>query len=748
MEKPAASSYLRHISMYLPLFLLSLVPVSGRCGNGPDRLEPGSLTPRFYDTRWFVNAPASYLDDSVRFENGGPAFYLSGYYSSASKNGNRISPADSVLSVCGHIRIDSLAGEVDIAVRCWDGSSRKRIHHLGEFHRTMTGARPAQWQAFRIDLPLCPQMKEFDLEIKIRGTGSLWIGELRSVSVPYTAPGFTAATADKRRRNTHYRPYFGPGEDLSAQQVENLAVLGKVWGFLKYFHPTVRSGAVDWDAELFRMIPPVVNAEAGERNELLLEWCEGLGTFPLSRDASALDENDALGWIRDTAVLGRELSGVLQKTACAERSLYHGNLYQIPHILAVGDKNEKTWPRMSFSDLNLKWLAVFRVWNYVQYFYPYRNLADTPWEDALEPAIEAMTEAENGEEYGNVLNAMGVLTDDSHTYAAWRPKNIFKFFGNRNRIPNDMQYAAPFFTTKYHDGKYFVTWAFRASGSDLVPGDAIIAMDGETVDGYIGREGSLLPASNDSRRPRDLALAVSGSGTASKTYTVIRNGDTLALTPRLMPLKEFRREAYRSGIRQSTLVRYGGRELRAFDTIADSVAYLHAEDMTVEDFRKALEYGKIIVDLRNYPRNMAQLWLMSLLEEVKPIATVVYPDLLNPGIFHTASGDRTGVGRNYRPGRSIVLLVDENTQSASEYTSMVLQTSPQVVTVGSTTAGANGNVVKISLPGEYVFQIGGVGVRYPDGTQTQRCGVRIDCPVDETPDIGSDRMIARALSLL
>lgn len=38
---------------------------------------------------------------------------------------------------------------------------------------------------------------------------------------------------------------------LSNIQHENLVLLGQVWGFLKYHHPTIASGELDWDLLLF-----------------------------------------------------------------------------------------------------------------------------------------------------------------------------------------------------------------------------------------------------------------------------------------------------------------------------------------------------------------------------------------------------------------------------------------------------------------------------------------------------------------
>ena len=47
---------------------------------------------------------------------------------------------------------------------------------------------------------------------------------------------------------------------LTKAQIENLAMLGKVWGFLKYHHPRVTTGTRHWDYDLFRVLPAVLAA--------------------------------------------------------------------------------------------------------------------------------------------------------------------------------------------------------------------------------------------------------------------------------------------------------------------------------------------------------------------------------------------------------------------------------------------------------------------------------------------------------
>ncbi len=62
--------------------------------------------------------------------------------------------------------------------------------------------------------------------------------------------------------------------ELTSGQIENLVLLGNIWGFLKYHRPRVTGGEVHHDYELFRMTPAVLSAADGSaaRKELQNGW--------------------------------------------------------------------------------------------------------------------------------------------------------------------------------------------------------------------------------------------------------------------------------------------------------------------------------------------------------------------------------------------------------------------------------------------------------------------------------------------
>jgi len=96
------------------------------------------------------------------------------------------------------------------------------------------------------------------------------------------------------------------------------------------------------------------------------------------------------------------------------------------------------------------------------------------------------------------------------------------------------------------------------------------------------------------------------------------------------------------------------------------------------------------------------------------------------------------------------VLVDETSQSQAEYTAMAFRAAGATI-VGSTTAGADGNVSQLPLPFGLRTMISGIGVFYPDKRPTQRIGIVPDVVV--TPTIagiraGKDEVLDAAVQII
>jgi C-terminal processing protease CtpA/Prc len=192
-----------------------------------------------------------------------------------------------------------------------------------------------------------------------------------------------------------------------------------------------------------------------------------------------------------------------------------------------------------------------------------------------------------------------------------------------------------------------------------------------------------------------------------------------------------------------------------FRLLSPEVAYIKLSSIKAADlpadFDKAKNTKGLIVDIRNYPSEFVVFAMGGYLAtKPTPFAAFTYADLANPGAFHFGDGPLISPGPVLYGGK-VVILVDETTQSSAEYTAMALRAMPNAVVVGSTTAGADGNVSSIPLPGQLSTMISGLGVFYPDHRPTQRVGIVPDVvakPTIQGIAAGRDEVLETAVHLI
>ena len=179
-----------------------------------------------------------------------------------------------------------------------------------------------------------------------------------------------------------------------------------------------------------------------------------------------------------------------------------------------------------------------------------------------------------------------------------------------------------------------------------------------------------------------------------------------------------------------------------FRRLSNDVAYLKLSSIKIADVRRYMDAAAgtkgLVIDIRNYPSEFVVFALGQLLvDRPTPFAKFTRGDLSNPGAFHWDPQPTTLTPQAPRYSGKVVILVDEVSVSQAEYTTMAFRTAPGAKVVGSTTAGADGNVSQIPLPGGLSSMISGIGVFYPDKKPTQRIGILAD--VEAHPTIAGIR---------
>jgi C-terminal processing protease CtpA/Prc len=174
-----------------------------------------------------------------------------------------------------------------------------------------------------------------------------------------------------------------------------------------------------------------------------------------------------------------------------------------------------------------------------------------------------------------------------------------------------------------------------------------------------------------------------------------------------------------------------------FRLLSEKVAYLKLSSVQAAQVSQSIDRAQgtrgLIIDIRNYPSEFVVFTLGSLLvDRPTPFARFTSGDLDNPGAFRWTGEPLTLSPQQPHYSGKVVVLVDETSQSQAEYTAMAFRSSPRAMVVGSTTAGADGNVSQIPLPGGLSTMISGIGVFYPNKKPTQRVGILPDVEVRPT----------------
>ncbi|AKF86593.1 hypothetical protein MFUL124B02_29840 [Myxococcus fulvus 124B02] len=207
----------------------------------------------------------------------------------------------------------------------------------------------------------------------------------------------------------------------------------------------------------------------------------------------------------------------------------------------------------------------------------------------------------------------------------------------------------------------------------------------------------------------------------------------------------------------------GPPSLRAAGSLADLGApdlhYLNlaSELLTSPDaFRAALTAAQgasgLVVDMRGYP-GISHYEVADRLIPT-PFRTPVfrYPIWVGPDHFETwDSGHTRQPLTNPSYAGPIVLLVGPRTVSAAENFSIMLTGAQRVTVIGRRSAGTNGNVTRLLLPGQMAVSFTGMGILFPD--QSRFHGVGIVPHIEVAPTVqdiatGTDPELLRAIQFL
>jgi len=602
--------------------------------------------------------------------------------------------------------------------------------------KNIKGTTP--WTKYETTLTLSPEnSKKIVVGTLFTGKGKAWFDNIR-----ITIDGKDiqeAAAFQKKQVNADLDLEFDKGSKISSidtgkKNLENLKNLGLIWGYLKYYHPNIAEGKYNWDYELFRILPKISGASAKQRDQILTDWIKGLGTFQTEKftfDTKNVKIAPDLNWITNSG-FSKELSDLLLQIKDAKRPKAN---YYVDFYDGVGNpdfSNEKPYENDAYPDAGFRLLSLYKYWNIIQYYFPYKNLIKEDWKEVLPEFIPKFADAKNETDY--TLAALEIIAriHDTHANIWGSNKVLDKYFGARH-VPVKLIFAE----NKAVVSSYINDQLGKESG--LQTGDIITEINGKPVDPIVKELLKISPASNYPTQLRDIAKKLLRSNSETMNIKISRNGKTESLTVKTFEPKELNIK----------------KEQKDFFKMLDNQTgyfYMGSADgkKLSESFSQLKNTKGIVIDLRSYPSDFVVFSMGKLLKKDSS-DFVKFTQTTNqmPGLFtFTPNLGVEGSGAEHYKGK-IAILINETTQSSAEYHTMAFRTAPNSKVFGSTTAGADGNVSRILLPGNISTMISGIGIYYPDGTETQRIGIVPDVEIKPTVEgikNGKDEVLDKALA--
>ena len=666
---------------------------------------------------WFANPPGTVFSDdkiihggqwSVRIERNAQS---TGQFSVIGRSISWEFAAKSI-EMRGFLRTEDVTGFAGLWMRQDNGAEMLALENMES--QELKGTH--DWAEYKITLPVHAETRSLVFGFLMAGTGKAWADDLQILvdgkplwDTPKTARPTTILDRDHEYDNGSRIVL----SDLSSIQVQNLVTAGKVWGFLKYHHPLIIAGDRHWDYDLFRVLPAILSApDRDTANAALVKWIAGLGPVKPC-DCVKLDETNIhlhprLAWLSDNKLLGAELSASL-RSIYANRPVSTKQFYvsKAPQVGNASFDHELSYQGIKLPDAGFQILALYRFWNIIEYWFPYRDVVPEDWDKVLTDSLPHVALAKTPEAYQLAMMELIARVHDTHA-------NLWSSLAVRPptgacQLPVNVRFIEGQPVIASYAGQVGET-------SGLKRGDVITELNGMPVAKLIDQWKPYYAASNEPTRMRDIAFQMTRGDCGKTTLRIRRNNASLEVSAERVPLKDLNGVVFRHDLPGET-----------FRLLSKDVAYLKLSTVKADQVAKYIESAAgstgLIVDIRNYPSEFVVFALGSLFVDQKTdFARFTEGDLSNPGAFHWGASLSLEPQQPHYAGK-VVILVDEISQSQAEYTTMAFRSSPRAVVIGSTTAGADGNVSAIPLPGGFRSMISGISVFYPDKKPTQRVGI-------------------------
>ncbi|HJQ35605.1 MAG TPA: S41 family peptidase [Thermoanaerobaculia bacterium] len=564
-----------------------------------------------------------------------------------------------------------------------------------------------------------------------------------------------------------------PPRHLSPRGAKNLDAFTRLLGYVRFYHPSDQSAAADWNSvamagvqtmesaddtadlvqkldAFFRPLAPTLRVyPTGQRppvpdelqprpNPVVMYWGHigvglpgGPGYFfsdrytypgthvagsPLPAPYEPLEVS-----------LGDGISALLPITVFTEAGV------TVPHSTAPAPAPVKPAGFVpSGNDRVTRLAGIVLAWPVFTHFYPYFDQVQVDWSAELPKALNAAADDPNERAFVDTLRRLVAALDDGHArvaHASW-PRG----------------YQLPIVWT-WIDNKLVVTHA--GPGTTLAAGDIILTIDNRPAKQVCDEELALAPGATPQHlRSRALDSMLLGGQSSEVHFRVLRHhGGVDEVT--------VRRTLPNAGNSAQTFLTEPRPE--KISTIRPGIVYVDIARITYDEFYAAMDQlipaEGIIFDFRGYPWDLDPWFLEHLTDQ--PMRTDLFEDPLfwlpeQQQVEYFDGGWFVGVSAP-RLTSNVAFITDGRAVSYAESLMGIVEHDHVGEIVGEATAGTNGNVNFMQLPGNYVLRFTGLRVRKQDGSPHHGVGILPTVPAVRTMEgirAGRDEFLEKAIEVI
>lgn len=603
---------------------------------------------------------------------------------------------------------------------------------------------PGEKGTIRLSVPFRQSVDSVRVGIYLKGDVSLRITNLRFGPEPENREGGMHA-----------------GKRLASDPalVADLALLARVWGFLKYFSPVISDKNIDWDHVLVPQLEQMLQHPGTDVRTIIRALLDTVAAPAIAasgrpgakrlRSAAKVEKvNVDHSWIDGAVKLSAEDKARLHALADG----YHPfkNKYVDPPGASGKPSpvfNEKTYSQEPLPERAYRLLALFRYWNIIEYFLPAKHQLQDPWPATLAAMIPLFADADEYRDYARALLRLNAAIKDGHCIVpGWTQFSDLVLSGKKTWLPFQLGFVGDTVFIKKIDSAF-------ATASGIRPGDVINSLNGVPVAAYTDSLKAMMSETRDDMKAYYLTY-----GSLLRHIPVKGDSLSVGFTGSSGP--------------QTVTVPYGRQEVAAvmkalsapqppaapspaMKMLDGDILYIDPSKWTgrmADTTRQLLGQAKsLMIECRTYP-NFDFINFTHFLFKRKTTCIRWNQVTDYPGLLHSAPYYRFKDHSLYFKGK-VVALVSEASISRPEMLAMIIQGREENrVLIGRRTGGADGDITQIPMIGnqDMRFVFTGLGVLYPDFRITQGVGLApdIEVPNSRREMMGEDVILQHALHYL